>query len=152
MDLIKYEGVNNNTDKNIEEFRQFTTSLTVCIPYDRESINVITKVWVEAELKQSHIIKTPIGLSFEGQTLTGNKVLILGDLNVKLEYTSQNDSTSINTLNMGIPISSYVVVEEDFDDYLTAYPSFEVEDIYCKKLNDREFYLSISMLSIADIF
>lgn len=150
--MVQYMGVNSNTDGNIDDFRVFTTSLTICIPDDRENINEITKVWVEARVIESDIIKTPSGTSLEGQTLTGNKILIMGDLNVKIEYTSQNNTTIINTLNLDIPICSYVVIEEDFDDYLTAYPSFKVEDVFCNKLNSRELYLSVSMLSITHIF
>ncbi|MFI3209468.1 MAG: hypothetical protein R3Y64_00215 [Peptostreptococcaceae bacterium] len=152
MELIEYIGINSNEDMNLENFRQFNTSLSVYIPDDRESINEITKVWVKTEIMDSHIVETPVGTSFEGQILTGNKLLIMANILVKIEYTSCDVNGFVNTIQLDIPISSYVSIEEDFDDYLTAYPSFNVDDIYCKKLNDREFYLNIDLLSITDIF
>lgn len=152
MDLIKYIGVNAQTSGVLDNFRQFNTSITICLPNDKNDINEITKASVEVCNMESEIIKTPVGVSFEGQVLTGFKLLIIADMNVKMEYSTNDPNNPVNTLYISIPISSYVVIDEDFDDYLTAYPSFQVEDIYCKKLSEREFYLNVNLISLADIF
>lgn len=150
--LIKYNGVKSCADSNLDNFKQFNESLVISIPSDKHKIYEISKVWVDTKIIDSQTIKTPIGTSCEGQILTGNKLFTSADLDIKIEYVSFEDMQSVQTLKVKMPTCSYVSLDEDFDEFLSAYPSFMVEDVYCKKLNEKEVYINVMMVGIVDVF
>lgn len=150
--LIKYNGVKSCADSNLENFKQFNESLIISIPSNNDKIYEISKVWVDTTIIDSQTIKTPVGTSCEGQILTGNKLFTSADLDIKIEYISLEDMQSVQVIKVKMPTCSYVSLDEDFDEFETPYPSFAIEDIYCKKLNEQEIYINIMIVGIVDVF
>lgn len=150
--IIKYYGNQSYEKSNLVDFNQFYTSSTFSIPSINNNIHEISKVWVDISDTSSERIRTPIGSSCEGQILSGNKILICGTLDIKMEYISSNEVKTIESVYLNIPISTSVTLEDDIDEYQTEYPSIIIEDIYCKKLDLKTFYLNVMLIAIVDVF
>lgn len=150
--LIKYYGTQSYETSNLIDFNQFSISSSFYIPKSNNSIDEITKVWAKINEIEYDLLKTPVATSCEGQILSGNKILISGILDVKIEYISLNETKNVESVYVSLPISTSVVLEEDLDEYQTPYPSILIEDIYCKKLDLSRFYINVMMVAVVDVF
>lgn len=149
--LIEYNGIDSYCYKSLRNFKQLSINETICVPIEQYDIDQITKVWIDYTILDKEIIKTSIGISPEGQILTGYELFISADLNLKIEYSSDNASQSIHLINKTIPIVAYIPIENYFNEHTCAYPSIVIEDIYCNKLDCRHIYTNIVFMVIADV-
>lgn len=151
-DFIQYTGINSKISSNLEDFTQFNVSSNFYIPKNKKDIEQISKVHVSVDIIETHIVKTPKGKSFEGQVLTGYKLFASIEINIKIEYICDDENNSVQYITHKIPSSAYVVIDEDYDDCLSTYPSIIVEDIYCKMITKRKIYFNVSLISVVNIF
>ena len=149
--LIKYEVIDSYEKSEIEDFNQFSESSIFYIP-NVEDITEITSVCAQIKNISSQMYFTPKGVSYEGQVLCGNSLIICADLKIKLKYVLCKEDKPVESMYLNIPVSTCVTLEEDFDECLTVYPSIVIEDIFCRKLNNSKFYLSAMMIAIVDTF
>lgn len=149
--LIEYNGIGTCKSNNIPNFRQMNLDYVFCIPSQKPDIEQVVKVWVTPCIISQKILKTPKGTSLEGQTVTGYKLLIDGDITIKVEYVALETEQSLHTAHTTIPFCGYVVLPKDFNTNAIVRASALVEDIYSEQLDLRCIYNNITMMLIADV-
>lgn len=87
-DLIEYIGIESCLVKEKKDFKQTNIEQVFCIPNQKPDIEQINKVWAKGSIKEYEVVKTPIGTSIEGQIMTGYKLLVCGDIKLKVEYVA----------------------------------------------------------------
>lgn len=140
-----------NVDIALSNFRQIDKDEYLKIPNEKPDIGEIDGVSASIEVVSTHIIKTPIVSSIEGQILTGYKLLINGYISETIEYTSEDDSQVMYSINYEMPFSDYIILPVDFNINSRVEVEGKVENIYYKKLNKREFFNNATLLLVAKI-
>lgn len=149
--LIEYSGISTHTYCN-SNFRQSHIDKLSHVKDKRADIDQITKVWINASVIDTEIIKTPVGRSKEGHVATGKKLIVCGDLNIKIEYISCDVAQSVYVENVAIPFGTYVALPNDFNEHGIVSATILVEDISSLKINSHSIYNNITLLTIADIY
>ncbi len=150
-DLIEYHGINNCSYKDIKNFKQVSNDYMLCLPDAKPNMEHLVKVWVDSIVIDKEIIKTPKGTSFEGQNLTGYKLLVCGDIHLKVEYVACDKTQSIHTAHSTFPICEYVVLPKDFNFNSLISASIIIEDVFSEQVDSRCLYNNITMLVVADV-
>lgn len=148
--LIRYEGREDCNYTN-GSFKQTNVDNIFCLPLVKPDIEQIVKVWAKAKICKYDLIKTPVGVSLEGQNLTGYKLVIMGDIKVKYEYVALEKSQSVHTASNIIPFCSYIVMPEVFNPKAIVYPMVAIEDIHSEQVSNRCIYTNITIILSADI-
>ena len=149
-DLIEYYFDEGSYIK-APNFKQLNVDFMFLIPYDKPDIKNVLKVWSEPCIYYKKVIKTPEGISLEGQNLTGSGVLIEGNLNVKIEYLSSKENISTHTIDNYFPFSAYIVLPELFNFNSIVTTSILIEDVDITLLSEKQIYCNITLMAIADI-
>ncbi len=152
-DLIEYNGVDSFIDDkcpplDLNAFKQNNIDLNFCIPKQKPNIEQIIKVWVEVDKVDYRIVKTPIGTSYEGQTLTGYKLLFVGDIKLKIAYVADECEQSVHTAHTIIPYCEYVVLPEEYNSQGAIRPDIYIEDIYVSEVDCRCIYGNITLMTV----
>lgn len=150
-DLIEYNGINKCPYKNLPNFKQVNTDYIFCIPDQKPDIEQIVRVWADACVVDTMLVKTPVGTSLEGQNITGYKLLISGDVTLKIEYVACEATQSVHTAHTKFPFCGYVVLPEDININAIINASVSIEDIFSEQMDLRCIYNNITMMLIADI-
>lgn len=143
--LIQYFGV-EKCNYTLGNFKQINVDNTFCIPVVKPDIEQIVKVWSEAKICKHKIIKTPIGKSYEGQKLTGYKLVIMGEIKMKYEYVALNETQTVHTAHNNIPFCGYIVLPERFNPSTIVFPTVAIEDIHADQCGIRSIYSNVTML------
>lgn len=149
--LIEYNGISKCNSSNINNFTQINKDFVFNIPDCNKDIYQITKVWVKACKDDMQVVKTPCGKSVEGQTLTGNKLLVCGTIKFKIEYIGCSTQQNIHTAYTEVPFSASVVLPYHFKQNSYINVNVCVEDILTEIMDCRNIYNNITMTVIADI-
>lgn len=149
--LISYTGISNCKASNILYFKQLNIDYTLCIPNKKPNIDQIVRVWVDTDVIDTEIIKTPICTSIEGQVLTGYKLLVCGDIKLKIEYMACDTTQSVHTAHTSVPFCGDIVLPSNININSLIKSSVLVEDITSDRLDCRCIYNNITMMLIADI-
>lgn len=149
--LITYQGIDSECFENMMNFKQFNIDNVFQIPCHKPNIEQIVKVWVHTCIEHFELVKTPVGVSLEGQEVTGFKLLVSGDLSTKIEYVADESSQSVHTAHAKIPFCNYVVLPKDFNPNSMIFPSVSVEDIFADQIDCRCVYTNVTMLLVAEI-
>lgn len=136
--FIEYVGINApmcGTD-NVLTFKEFNISEMLELPICLCDISNILKAAVSVNITNKQIFKTPIATSAEGQSLTGLKIGIEGEIDTKLTYIEDSAPKSINVLNY----KSKFYVSTPIPDYIKNINSLlinvYVENINVQKVDD----------------
>lgn len=99
--FMEYKGINAPTCgfEDIITFKEFTISEMLQLPFDISNIQSILNTSVDAKILDEKVFKTPKGSSVEGQSLTGLKLGVEGEIKTVITYISSIDNQSINVLN-----------------------------------------------------
>lgn len=148
--LIEYNGI-NSYPKNVLNFKQINIENIFSIPSIKPDIKQLVKVYANSEIIHHKIVKTPVGKSLEGQTLTGYKLLISGDIIMKFEYITLEKTQPVHIAHNRFPFCGYIALPENLNKYSTTFPTITIEDIYSEKTDSRCIYSTITMMLSADI-
>ncbi|MFI3209466.1 MAG: hypothetical protein R3Y64_00205 [Peptostreptococcaceae bacterium] len=148
--LIEYYGIDTCSSNEIKYFNQFNVDSIFFMNYRELNIYEITKFWASVDVIDYEIYKTPKGQSLEGQILTGNKVLVSCDLDLKFEYLDVNDKR-INTSYRKVPFFVDVCLPNNFSNSSKLKISVLIEDILAQKIDEEILYNNTSMIAIIDI-
>lgn len=99
--FIEYRGI-NAPDCGFEDvitFKEFSVSEMLELPFESCNISSILRTSVNVNILNKKIFKTPVATSVEGQSLTGLKLGIEGEINAVITYISSIDNQSVNVLN-----------------------------------------------------
>lgn len=149
--LILYDGISTCQIDNLPYFNQLNIDYKFCIPKQKPDIEQLIKVWVETDVIDTEVIKTPVGTSMEGQYLTGYKLLVCADMKLKVEYETCDKTQSVHTAHATIPFCGCVSLPENTNLNTIITATISVEDISSEKLNCRCAYNNITMMLIANI-
>lgn len=151
-DLIEYNGINTCPVKNNKTtFNQFNIEQEFCIPNQKPNIEQVTRMWAKGEIVDYEIVKTPVGTSIEGQTVTGYKVLVCGDLKLKVEYVACEAAQSVHTAHVSYPFCAYAVLPEDLNVNARIKPNIVIEDIFAEQMDKRCIYNNITLMLLVDV-
>ncbi len=150
-DLIEYSGIDLCPVKNKKNFTQFNLEEVFCIPTQKPDIEQISKVWVEGEINCKELVKTPVGESVEGQILTGYKLLVCGEISLKVQYVACEPTQTVHTAHTKFPFCTYVVLPADTNKNSIIKPSVVIEDIFSEQLDERCIYNNITLMLLVDI-
>ncbi|MGL4772520.1 MAG: DUF3794 domain-containing protein [Clostridium sp.] len=149
--LIEYTGIDTCIRSNIKNFRQVNFESTFCVPCQKPDIEQIVKVSGKTSIYKFEIVKTPVGISLEGQEVTGYKLLVSGDINYKIQYVANEPTQSVHTFHQTVPFCGYIVLPKNFNKGSYINPSALIEDIALEQIDERCVYTNITLLLIADI-
>jgi len=113
-------------------------------------ISQITKFWANPSIKNYEVIKTPKGTSLEGQNLSGYKLLVCCDLNLKFEYLDDEEN-SISTGYHKTPFYIDVILPETFNIHSPVKVTLCIDDILAENLDSKSIYNNTSMVVVVDI-
>lgn len=148
--LIEYNGI-NTCPKNVLNFKQIIVENIFSIPSVKPDMEQLVKVYADPIIVHHEIVETPIGTSLEGQILTGYKLLISGDINIKFEYVALEETQSVHTAHNRFPFCGYIVLPKDFNKCSLVFPTVSIEDIYAEKTDLRCIYSTVTMMLSTDI-
>lgn len=141
-------------------FTSFSTCNIFVLPEEKPPIKELLSITVEPEIRTSQIIKTPESVSFEGQMLEGNNLILeilfkqnikyIADTSVQNIYMVYFESTA-KSINVVLPTHHvqpspekyYEISQLYCERKITAKPY--IEDIYGIIRNSKSIYVSISM-------
>ncbi|MGO5075974.1 SPOCS domain-containing protein [Clostridium sporogenes] len=142
---------NSITITSLASFKQLSREEYVKIPIQKPDIEEILNTLVDIKITDTKVIKTPVGISLEGQKLTGHKLIVEGILNQKVEYISCAKEQSVHAAHFRVPFSSFIVLPENFVEGTSIQVEGMVEDIYTKLINKRTIFKNITFIIIAKI-
>lgn len=153
--LVKVSGVSQELPENPIYFKQMAVSEVVTIPEQKPDIEQLVSVAVEAEILAPPIIETPCIKSFEGQTLSGRKLILELKLRQKITYVADEPTQSVHAAhfektarsvfvvvpreNNGVPIERLLRQNRLI---ITPY----IEDIYAEQVDKRKIFKNITVL------
>lgn len=151
--LIKYEGIKPciNLSGNPKNYKQTNLDGMQNIPDCKLDIEQIVKVWGKINIEHHEVIETPIGTSIEGQHLTGSKMLIVGDVKLKIEYVACDEDRGVHSAHIIVPFCEYIVLPEGGCHNYYMYPESYIEDISVNLLDPRTFFYNIMILFVAKV-
>lgn len=149
--LIEYQGIDHCSYNDVEIFKQTNIDNTFYLPIQKPDIEQIVKVRGTAKIDDYKIVKTPIGTSLEGQKVTGFKIMACGEIVLQYDYVANEDKQSMHSVCNTIPFCDYIVMPEDFNEFLTISPLVLIEDIYSEQLDFRCIYNNITLIIIMDL-
>lgn len=149
--LIEYNGIDDCMTNNIKNFKEVNFESTFCVPCQKPNIEQIVKVYGKTEILRYEIVKTPIGVSLEGQKVTGYKLLVCGDIKYKIQYVADEATQSVHTFHQCMPFCGYIVLPEKFNKDSYINPVSLIEDISVEQIDERCVYANITLLLIAYI-
>lgn len=150
--LIEYDGIDKCNYEDITTFKQFNNDYKFTLPSEKPDIEQLIKVKAKPAIEHYEVIKTPVGVSLEGQRVTGHKLLVSGDINIKYEYIASDPSQSIYSVTKSFPFCDYVVLPEDFNMSTMIFPSVSLEDIYSEQLDKRCVYNNLTIIAVVEVY
>lgn len=149
-DLIEYSGINDCLPLNPRNFKQINVEDEVAMPIQKPDIEQIVKVDSNAVIKNTKVIKTPIGTSLEGLRLTGHKLLIEGLITHKIQYVANIAEQSTHTSHFTTPFIAFIVLSESFCTTSQLTASAFIEDVYVNTIDLRCIYINTTLLLTAE--
>lgn len=139
----------------LDYFTEIAIPETVEIPCQKPDMEDLLSVMVNAEILSTRLIKTPVSTSYEGQILSGFKLIIELKLKQKIKYVADEPTQSVHAAHFEKTISSiFVILPEEINGcdterlfknkklIVTPY----VEDIYAAKMDCRKIFKNIVVL------
>lgn len=151
-ELIQYSGIENARGELIKNFNQIEVGFNFDISDNKASIKEIIKVSAKSKIVKTKVANTYVGTSIEGQKLTGKKMLILGDIEYKIEYIANTKMEDVCTARGVIPFGGYVSLPSYIRESNGIAKTSDIEDIYSEKVCDRKIYNNIILTLRVDVF
>lgn len=152
---VKVNGVSTELPVNPVYFKQMAIHEVVTIPEQKPDMEQLVSVSVEAEILAPKIIETPCIKSYEGQLLSGRKLILEVKLKQKITYVADEPTQSVHAAHFEKTARSvFVVVPKEHDGVpierllrqnkliITPY----IEDIYAEQVGKREIFKNITIL------
>lgn len=148
-------GVSNDMPEYVHYFQEVNIVETLVIPEEKPDMEKLSSVIVSPKVVATKLISTPIALSYEGQNLSGHKLIVELNLQEKIKYVADMPNQSIHAAHYdNIMKSVFVVVPEIYNGHrvcdLIRKNKFSVtpyvEDIYAVMKDSRTIYKCITLL------
>lgn len=150
QDKTLYQGISDYIPYDIDSFTQENINKVIKINNKLPDINEVIKVSIASSIRDEKIVKTAIGTSLEGQKLTGYKLLTEGEFSVRIDFCTDTSSGCMYTYKDIMFFNNATTLDEDSNKNSKLLTSVYIEDIYAKKLNNREILINISFIFTAE--
>ncbi|WP_053956591.1 hypothetical protein [Inediibacterium massiliense] len=136
-------------------FKQLSISEILTIPDQKPDIEHIISAVIQPNIVSTRIVNTSIGYSYEGQNITGKKLIIELELIEKIKYVANEPVQSIHAAHyekkyksifIVIPSKIHNIKVETLLENKKIVVTPYIEDIYTKKIDERTIYKGITML------
>lgn len=137
--FIEYRGI-NAPECGVDDvltFKEFSISEMLELPFDSCNISSILKTSVNATILNRKVFKTPIATSVEGQSLTGLKMGIEGEISTVITYISSSDQQSINVLTYKSKFYVSTPIPNDIKLANSLWVNVYIESINVQKLSGK---------------
>lgn len=154
-DPVKTVGVANELPQSPKYFTEISIPETVTIPTQKPDVEQLVEVIVEAEIMSMRLVDTPCLKSFEGQLLSGKKLILEVKLKQKIVYVADEASQSVHAAHYEEVMKSVFVIVPQYVDNkpmdlllkagkvrVTPY----IEDIYAEQKDKRTVFKNITLL------
>lgn len=132
-----------------EKFKLLNIQTNLYLKEDAPEICEILSQRIMINIKDKYIVKTPDEMSYEGQNLTGVKLVVNANLNVLTEYTSNEGNQEVYTTQNSIPITTHIVIPKQ-----QANMQFDINAIveHSKqyKIDEKTSFINVVVLFIAN--
>ena len=150
-DLVEISGLADNFPVNPTTFKQLSVQETLCIPKVKPDCEQIVSVTAEIVITSTNVVKTPgsaalHAISYEGQTLTGHKLIVEGLLCQKVEYVADEPTQSVHAAHFNVPFSSFIVLPSNFVIGTPIKVTGYIEDIFIELLDKRTIFKNVTVL------
>ena len=148
-------GVYNDMPKTVKYFQDINIVETLRLPAQKPDIEVVSSMLISPKVISTKLINTPIALSYEGQNLSGYKLLVDLQIQEKVKYVAALPHQPVHSAHYtNINKNVFVVVPEEIDDIricdlirknkysVTPY----VNDVYTLIKDCRTIYNCVSIL------
>lgn len=141
--LVKYRGILKCSQLNTSAFKQCNKSNIFFLPANAPKIHELLEVSATVEPSQHEIV----------QGIDGTKVSLIGTLNLKFQYVSNDETFYIHSIATQCSFCDYVTLPQKGDtsasskfSRLEFTPKILVEDIYAHVLSNQCVYHNLTLL------
>ena len=114
---VTVSGISDEFPENPKYFTQMMITEIVKIPEEKPDMELLLSVMVEPEIISTKFIDTPCMKSFEGQLLSGKKLIIELKLNQKVTYVADEPTQSVHAAHFEkILRSIFIIVPKMIND------------------------------------
>lgn len=152
-------STNKDNYSDMPEYVKYFTEITFTelleIPYEKPDVEKLLSVMVSADVISEKLIDTPVAKSYEGQVLSGRKLIVEVKLREKVKYVANKQCQSVHSAHYDDVIKSvFVIVPEEIDGVkvsdlirrrkysITPY----LEDVYAVMRDCRTIYKCVTLL------
>ncbi|MDK2587574.1 DUF3794 domain-containing protein, partial [Romboutsia sedimentorum] len=106
-------------------------------------IDQITEKNVEVEIVSVNKIKTMKNTSYQGQILTGCKLIVKGKVTLNIEYIEKQCNQKVYLASFTVPFMTYIVIPDCCKCISTDNITATIQDIYIEKIDCYNLYHNI---------
>ncbi|WP_053956597.1 hypothetical protein [Inediibacterium massiliense] len=148
-------GVGNCMPENPIYFTQISIPELVTIPEQKPDMEQLLSVMVDAKVKSVRAADTCIAYSYEGQNLSGQKLIVEIQLLQKIKYVADEPTQSIHAAHFEKCINSIFIVVpchingisvKTLLDHNKVVVKPYIEDIFAQMRNKRDIFKNITLL------
>lgn len=127
-------------------FKQFMISSKLPIPCAECGVCEIVNKFIDVDITNTEVIDTIKGLSCEGETLTGKKLVVNGTLLERIEYTEFCEDKSIRVAEYNIHFNTFIVLPENCSNLDCMKVESCIEDVDMRLIDPMTLYQSVGLL------
>jgi len=128
-------------------FKQLSVDTNVKIPPQKPEAEDIIEAIAYVDITYTYLIKTPVVTSYEGQELTGWKLIVEGIIIQKVVYIANEPTQSVHAAEFEIPFSTFVILPKDYKQCSDVRVTGYIEDDFAKLLSDkRTIFKNITLM------
>ncbi|MGL5822696.1 MAG: DUF7507 domain-containing protein [Sarcina sp.] len=133
-------------DMTISEFKQMTIERKLRLPCKCAPINEVISIEAELIPEKTHVVKTMEAISYEGQKLTGTKLIVYGVLDFIIEYTECGVDEVMYAVELAVPVSTFIVLNSDYNNANDFEVKTIIEGVYSTVVGPNEILVSAVVL------
>lgn len=127
-------------------FKQISVDENLTIPEVKPDVEDILDVIADVEITYTNVIKTPIVTSYEGQQLTGWKLIVEGKLKQKISYIADEPTQSVHAAEFDVPFSTFLVLPKDYKECQQVKVVGIIEDVFVKLVDKRTIFKNVTLM------
>lgn len=155
------KGISNHLPGTVTYFKETCLMEDLTIPCQKPNIEDLLDVTVACEIADYKLIETAHAVSYEGQYLSGHKLIVSVLFKMQIKYVAQSCSQTIHAAHFDELMKNvFIIVPEVIDGQrvcdLIRKNKFSIscyiEDVYAMKKDDRTLLNGITFLVDAKFF
>ncbi|WP_066869877.1 DUF3794 domain-containing protein [Clostridium mediterraneense] len=115
MAIFKGSCIQNMLPKDAKYFKEEEISEILTIPCQKPEVENVLSVLVSPEVEDIKVIDTEVGISNEGQVLTGSKLIVELRIKEKITYVADEETQSVHAAHYENLKSFFVVIPNEID-------------------------------------